>query len=363
MAQEHQKPVHIALTGGGSAGHVSPNLALIKLLAQDPEGDEVRLSYFGSYKGIEREMIASADPAVDRYIPIASGKLRRYFSWQNFIDPLFIIWGCLQVFWVMLWDRPRVLFSKGGFVAVPVVVAAWVLRVPVLIHESDRTMGLANKICARFAKVVCTAYEETPAPRKQWTGSPLRPELFDGDRARGLEFAGLPGSKPILLVMGGSLGAQGINKVIRDGLTDLTATHSIIHICGADHVDPALEGRPSYRQFGFVGAELPDLFAAADLVVSRAGANTLAELIALKLPHILVPLPTTGSRGDQIDNAALAEQSGTSLVIVEADLTPQSLRLAMNDLNIRRDALLEAMAKRTPPGAAQTIKRLIFGHI
>lgn len=329
MPQTEKKTKNlIAFAGGGSAGHVTPNLPLIAHM-QDAGKDVI---YFGTPNGIEREIIEDANIP---YRAVPSGKLRRYFSVQNFLDPFIIVWGIVVATFAMLRKRPYLLFSKGGFAAVPPVIAAWLLRIPVVIHESDRTPGLTNKICSRFAKRICVSYEDSPIlgdPRVVLTGSPVRESLFHGMQDKGLALTGFTGDRPVLLCFGGSLGAKAINQALRDGLDDLTARFDVIHVAGAGNLDPSLTGRAHYWQAEFVRDEFADLLALADIAISRAGANAIAELGALRIPALLIPLPLDQSRGDQIENAALAKAQGTSHVMMEADMTASSLVAAVAEL-------------------------------
>jgi UDP-N-acetylglucosamine--N-acetylmuramyl-(pentapeptide) pyrophosphoryl-undecaprenol N-acetylglucosamine transferase len=336
------KTKKILFTGGGSAGHVTPNLALIKKFQQ--EGWEV--NYIGSQTGIEKEIITKlAIP----YYAIATGKLRRYFSWQNFIDPWKIIFGIIQAFILIRKLKPNAVFSKGGFVAFPVVVAAWINRIPTIIHEADLTIGLANRLCLPFATKICVAFPETIAQIKNKekaiiTGIPIREDFFRGSVERGRTICGFTSDKKILLVFGGSLGADQINKVVRQLLPNILERFQIVHVCGEGKIDPNCN-YTGYRQFAYLHEEFPDILAAADLVISRSGANSLYELIALRKPNILIPLAKTASRGDQILNAKYCAERGFSVVIFQEQLTPELLleKIALVEKN--RDVMIEAIKK------------------
>ena len=346
----------IVLTGGGTAGHVSPNLALIPRLLQ--EGYEI--DYIGTEKGIEREMIARV-PQV-HYHAVKSGKLRRYFSWQNFTDPFRVVAGAVQSARLMGKLKPDVVFSKGGFVSVPVVFGAWLHHIPVVCHESDLTPGLANKLCRPFARKFATTFPECAAalgPKAEMTGTPLRPELFDGSRAKGLALLGFTGTKPVLLMMGGSLGAQSVNKVLREALPDLLLSFDLSHICGKGNLAPELEGTPGYKQLEFVDKELPDILATADLVLSRAGSNALCEFQALGKPMLLVPYPKGASRGDQILNAQSLEKRGLCRVLLQENLTRASLTAALNRLWADREQLEEALRKAPPADGTRRVLEMI----
>lgn len=346
----------IVLTGGGTAGHVSPNLALIPRLLQ--EGYVI--DYIGTEKGIEREMIARV-PQV-HYHAVKSGKLRRYFSWQNFTDPFRVVAGAVQSARLMGKLKPDVVFSKGGFVSVPVVFGAWLHHIPVVCHESDLTPGLANKLCRPFARKFATTFPECAAalgPKAEMTGTPLRPELFGGSRAKGLALLGFTGTKPVLLMMGGSLGAQSVNKVLREALPDLLPRFDLCHICGKGNLAPELEGTPGYKQLEFVDKELPDILATADLVLSRAGSNALCEFQALGKPMLLVPYPKGASRGDQILNAQSLEKRGLCRVLLQENLTRASLTAALNRLWADREQLEEALRKAPPADGTRRVLEMI----
>jgi UDP-N-acetylglucosamine--N-acetylmuramyl-(pentapeptide) pyrophosphoryl-undecaprenol N-acetylglucosamine transferase len=348
----------VLFTGGGSAGHVTPNIALFpQLLA---EGCDIH--YIGTKDGIERGMIEGR--AGVTYHAISSGKLRRYFSWKNFTDPFRVIAGVAQAEKIIRDVKPDAVFSKGGFVSVPVAVAAKTLRVPVVTHESDYTPGLANKINARFADKVCVTFEDTlrhVGAKGVHTGTPIRPELYAGKREKGLEFLGFTGEKPVLLVMGGSLGAAAINDAVRKELGALTRTYDIAHLCGKDKVDAKLRCEQCYRQYEFIGAELPDVFAATDLIVSRAGANAVFEFLALSKPALLIPLPLSASRGDQILNAGYFARKGYSMVLEQEKLTGETLLDAVNDLYDRRLSFIATMSREPLADGTDEVLAVIRG--
>lgn len=330
----------IILTGGGSAGHVTPNLALLpQLLA---EGIEVH--YIGTADGIERTILSERKDVT--YHIISSGKLRRYFSWKNFTDPFRVMRGLFQARRVMREVKPAAVFSKGGFVSVPVVIAAHGKHIPVVTHESDYTPGLANKINAKFADKICVTFEDTLAhvgAKGVHTGTPIRPELYQGDKERGLAFLGFNDKKPVLLIMGGSLGASAVNDAVRAALPKLLISYDIVHLCGKGKVEERLN-QPGYRQFEYVNEELPDVLAATDVVVSRAGANAVFEFLALSKPALLIPLPRSASRGDQILNAGYFARKGFAMVLEQESLTPETLLDAVNDLYDRRLSFIATMS-------------------
>ena len=331
----------IVLTGGGTAGHVTPHMSLIpRLMAAGYD-----IHYIGTERGIEHEMIARI-PGVTYHV-VRSGKLRRYFSLQNFTDPFRVIHGAWTSVWLMRRLKPDVCFSKGGFVSVPVVVGAWLAHVPTVCHESDLTPGLANRISAKFVDRIATTFAECASalgPKATMTGTPLRPSLFQGSHEKGLALAGLPGKKPVLLMTGGSLGAQSVNACLRACLPALLPQMEVLHLCGRGNLDPTLNGLAGYAQVEFLGEEMADALAAADIVLSRAGSNTLSELLALGKPMLLVPYPLSASRGDQIKNARSFEKRGLARVLPQERMTPETMTEAVLSLLHDRAGLREALA-------------------
>ena len=346
----------IVLTGGGTLGHVTPHLALIPHLKQI--GYEIH--YVGTEKGMEAAKIQSVPGVI--YHAVKSGKLRRYFSWQNFTDPFKVLAGAVQSAALMGKIKPDVVFSKGGFVAVPVVFGAWLNRIPVVCHESDLTPGLANKLCKPFAKRIATTFPECAkalGDKAEMTGTPLRPELFSGSRAKGLSLFGFDGSKPVLMMMGGSSGAQAVNKALRDALPQLTGKFDVAHICGKGNLDKELENTPGYTQVEFLDADLPDALAACDLVLSRAGANALCEFQALGRPLLLVPYPKGASRGDQILNAQSYEKRGLCRVLLQENMTAETLVAALESTWADREALTAAVKAAPPADGTKRVLELI----
>ena len=346
----------ILLTGGGTAGHVTPNIALLPGLQE--LGYEI--SYMGSYDGIEKKLIEEFQIP---YYGISSGKLRRYFDPKNFTDPFKVLKGYGEARSIIKKLKPDVLFSKGGFVSVPVVLAARHFHIPTIIHESDLTPGLANKLCIPSAWKVCCNFPETlqylPADKAVLTGSPIRQELLKGDPVRALQFTGLTPDKPVILVMGGSLGAAAVNEAVRSILPRLLKDLHVIHLCGKGKIDPSLNGLSGYVQYEYIKGELKDLFALSDVVLSRAGANAICELLALRKPSLLIPLPAASSRGDQILNARSFEKQGFSMVLEEENITPDSLLEAVRTLYENRSGLSAAMAASRQTDSIQTILSLI----
>lgn len=346
----------IVLTGGGTAGHVTPNLALIPVLKE--HGYEIQ--YLGSYHGIEKELIEKEGIP---YTGISSGKLRRYFSLKNFSDPFRILKGYSQACRFLKKEKPDVIFSKGGFVSVPVVLAAKHLHIPAIIHESDMTPGLANKLCIPSARKVCCNFPETmkylPAGKAVLTGSPIRRELLNGSPLAGYQFTGFSSEKPVLLIIGGSLGSVKVNQAVRSILPELLKTWQVVHLCGKGNLDLSLDSLDGYVQYEYISSELKDLFAMSDLMISRAGANSICEILALRKPNILIPLSAAASRGDQILNANSFKKQGFSEVIQEEELTDTALLSLINQVYSHRQDYIHAMNKSKTADAIGTIVQLI----
>ncbi|WP_072524378.1 undecaprenyldiphospho-muramoylpentapeptide beta-N-acetylglucosaminyltransferase [Clostridium sp. Marseille-P3244] len=346
----------IILTGGGTAGHVTPNIALIPGLRE--LGYDIQ--YIGSYNGIEKELI---EPFGIPYHGISSGKLRRYFSVKNFTDPFRVVKGFSEARKLIKDLKPDVIFSKGGFVSVPVVLAGKKCKVPVIIHESDMTPGLANKIAIPSAVKVCCNFPETldclPKGKAILTGSPIRQELLSGNKIAAMDLCGFTADKPVILVIGGSLGSVIVNNAVRQGLPKLLEDFQIIHLCGKGKTDESLKDTKGYCQFEYVKDELRDIFALSDIVISRAGANAICELLALRKPNLLIPLSANASRGDQILNARSFERQGFSMVLEEENLTEDSLVRAVHDLYDNRGTFIDSMRDSKQQDSINTILSLI----
>lgn len=331
----------IVLTGGGTAGHVTPNIALIPALKE--QGYEI--SYIGSYNGIEKKLIEEMNIP---YYGIATGKFRRYFDVKNLTDPFRVIKGMFQAKKLLKELKPDVVFSKGGFVSVPVVRAAGKCHIPAICHESDMTPGLANKLSSKYAAKICCNFPEAvaniPNGKGILTGTPIRKELLSGDKIAGLNLCGFNTEKPVLMIIGGSLGALHVNEAIRRIIPELIRRYQVIHVCGKGKVDKSFYNTTGYYQFEYVNTELKDLFAAADIVVSRAGANVICELLAMKKPNLLIPLPASASRGDQILNANSFKKQGYSEVLEEENMTNDNLLDAINKLYENREKYIETMS-------------------
>lgn len=350
------KKKHIVFTGGGTLGHVMPNLPLIEHYQQ--QGWNV--SYIGSKKGEEREKIETLGI---RYYAIRTGKLRRYFDWQNFLDIFNVLIAILQSFFILLKIRPNVLFSKGGYVALPPVVGAWLMRVPIVIHESDMTPGLTTKLSKRFARKICVSFQNAAKyfdkSKVHWTGLPVRNLVFEADRMRGLEVSGFDGTRPILLTFGGSLGAEFLNTIIREQVRNSTlAAYDVINICGKEKLDNSM-AFANYVQFESLADDFLHIMKAADLVITRGGATSLFELLAMQKLHIIVPLSKRASRGDQIHNARYFSDLGVSSFIEEEDYTWDELQQLMANTLDNKTAVLDKIEQLEFANATQKVIAVI----
>lgn len=344
------------MTGGGSAGHVTPNLALVPRLKK--LGYEIE--YIGTKDGIERKIV---EEEKIKYHIIASGKFRRYFDIKNFTDPFKVVKGIFQAILIMRRVKPNIVFSKGGFVSVPVVIAAHLSKIPVIAHESDITPGLANKLTAPYCTKICVTFPESVKSMKDnkvvLTGTPIREELLSGSRVLGRKICDLDETKPSLLIIGGSLGSKCINDAVRKVISKLLAKYNVIHICGKGNIDEKLKDIRGYKQFEYVSEELPHIMNAADIVISRAGANVIFELLALKKPNLLIPLSKKSSRGDQILNAASFEKSGYSIVIQEEELDEKVLVNKLDELYRNKDKYINNISSSPMQNGVNEIIKLI----
>lgn len=350
------KKKKIILTGGGSAGHVTPNLALIPKLRE--LGYEVQ--YIGTKDGIEKSIIENEKI---KYHVISSGKLRRYFDVKNFTDPFKVLKGMWQAKKIIKKEKPNIVFSKGGFVSVPVVIGGYLNRVPVIAHESDITPGLANKLSIPYCTKVCVTFPESlkniKGNKGVLTGTPIREELFAGKREEGIKICGFKENKPILLIIGGSLGSKFINDSVRSIISKILKEFNVIHICGKGNLDEKLNNTEGYKQFEYVKEELPHFMNAADIVISRAGANVIFELLALKKPNLLIPLSKKSSRGDQVLNAASFKEAGYSVVLEEEELTSESLLKELKMLYKNKDKYIKVMEESPVQNGVDNIIKLI----
>lgn len=346
----------IILTGGGTAGHVTPNLALCPELQKN--GFEIH--YIGSYQGMEKDLVEKAGIS---YSGISSGKLRRYFDVKNFTDPFRVVKGYFEARHLIKKLKPDVVFSKGGFVAVPVVMAANRAGIPVISHESDMTPGLANKLSLPFCTKICCNFPETlsylPEDKAILTGCPIREDLLTGNRESGFHLTGFSSSKPVLLIIGGSLGSVKVNQAVRSILPDLLKDYQVVHLCGKGNLDETLTSMPGYVQYEYMSDPLKHLFAMADIVISRAGANAICELLALQKPALLIPLSAAASRGDQILNAKSFQKQGFSEVLEEENLTSETLYQAVSSLYQNRETYIQAMKNSNQSNAVSRVVSLI----
>ncbi|MGH1337881.1 MAG: undecaprenyldiphospho-muramoylpentapeptide beta-N-acetylglucosaminyltransferase [Aureispira sp.] len=350
------RPKRLVFTGGGTLGHVMPNLPLI----EHYQKEGYTIHYIGSKKGEEREFI---EARAINYHPIRTGKLRRYFDWQNFLDVFNVLLGIIQSFFVLLRLRPSVLFSKGGYVALPVVVAAWLLRVPIVIHESDRTPGLTTRLSKRFASRICVSFQYATkyfdANKVEWTGLPVRTAIFNASRARGLSVTGFKGDRPILLVFGGSLGAGFLNELVRTHLTTpWLAEFDVVNICGEDKIAHNLD-YVNYKQFEKLGSEFIEVMQAADIVLTRGGATSLFELLAMKKPHVIIPLSKAVSRGDQVHNARYFSELNVSTFIEEENANWEAVQALLQESYKNRETLVQSMEQLEFAQATQKVIEVI----
>jgi UDP-N-acetylglucosamine--N-acetylmuramyl-(pentapeptide) pyrophosphoryl-undecaprenol N-acetylglucosamine transferase len=343
----------VAFAGGGTAGHVFPGLAVAARLGRP-------IVWIGSSRGVEKQLVAEAGV---QFHGIPAGKLRRYLSLRNLTDIVRTVAGVVASLRVLRRVKPSLLFSKGGFVSVPPVVAAWMRGIPVWTHESDFDPGLATRINMRFCEKVLVSFPETmndlPAAYREKavvTGNPVRAALYAADPPRGRAFVGSPPGTPLLLVIGGSLGSSFLNALIQAGLPRLLPRFFVVHQMGAREYAPAV--KRNYYPAAFFREELPDILAASDLVISRAGANTLAEIAALGKPSLLVPLPSSSSRGDQVRNAELFRTRGAAIVLSEDEATPDALITAVESLFESPERLAEMGRRAATLGAGRPDKTI-----
>lgn len=350
----------IIMTGGGTAGHVTPNLALIPKLKEN--GFEIK--YIGSIDGIEKEIITQNNIP---FFGISCGKLRRYFDMKNFTDPFKIMKGVAQAIKILSKEKPDIIFSKGGFVAVPVVIAASIKRIPVVAHESDMTPGLANKMSAPFCNKLCVTFRESlnyiKGNKGVLTGSPIREEILHGDKASGKKICGFTDNKEVLFIMGGSLGSRLINEEIRKNLDELLKEFNLIHICGKGNTDKNLINKKGYKQFEYVNEELPDFMMTADYIISRAGANSIFEFLALKKPTLLIPLSKKVSRGDQILNSRSFKKEGYSLMLEEEEIKKDVLYKKILELKSKKIELINNMERSQAKNGVEAIIEVLLESI
>lgn len=341
----------IVLTGGGTAGHVIPHLAILPYLKNDFDN----VYYIGSVGGMEKNIV---DNVGLKYYSVPCAKLVRKITCKNLAIPFTLFKGVIAAGKILDELKPNVVFSKGGYVALPVVIAAHKRAIPVIAHESDYSLGLANRISAKFCDKVLTSFPAAAKSVKNGvlTGAPLKNSLFTASRAEGLKTFGLSGKKPVILATGGSLGAKAINSAIRGALNELLQKFDVLHVCGKGNLS-------GIKKDGYVELEFTDkmenAFACANLCVSRAGSNTIFEMAALKKPMLLIPLPKTVSRGDQILNAEYFQSQGYAEILRQEDLTPQTLVKAASRLYLNRFDYAKSFAAHPVKNAARDVANIL----
>lgn len=366
----------VAFTGGGTGGHIYPGLAVaeqFKSVCKENADISSKIIWIGSSKGMDKRIVES-NSIVDKFYGIPSGKLRRYFSFRNVLDVFKIFAGFFTVFFILLKNKPAVLFSKGGFVSVPPCFAAKILGIPVYTHECDFSPGLATKLNTKAATKVLLSYKQTEEfflgknkEKLVVTGNPVRPAFYSASAKKGREFLGLEEKtdKPVLVVIGGSLGAKQINELIYQNIDFLCEHFIVVHQTGTGNEVAITEklANDSYKPYSFIYGEMPDVLAAADIILSRAGANSLWECAVLKKPMVLVPLCGSGTRGDQVENAKFFEENNAAMVLLGDDADSEHLKNALTKMldKTTRKAFADScsnMVDKIPP--ARKIADLIF---
>ena len=345
----------IILTGGGTAGHCTPNIALIPYLLK--RFDEIY--YVGSFSGIERKMVEKENIT---YFPITTVKLERKITPSNLTIPFKLLKGINDAEKIIKQIKPDLVFSKGGFVSVPLVIAAHKNKIPVICHESDYSFGLANKISLKYCDKMITSFPETAEGVKKATyiGSPIRNNLINIKKDYSKFY--FDGSKPVLLVFGGSLGSVAINKGIREGLDELLETFDIIHICGKKGLDKKLKNKKGYFQTEFL-FNISDALSITSVCVARAGANSLFELLSLKIPCVVIPIPKGISRGDQEQNALYFQKLGLITVLPQSALTGVSINTAVNSVYENRLQIKENFKNSPINDKSSIIASLLFSYL
>lgn len=373
---------NVVFTGGGTGGHIYPGLAVADEFREICKENKKECSIFwiGSSKGMDRNIVEKSGSA-DKFYGIPSGKFRRYFSFENFIDCFKIIGGIIASFFLLLKLRPAVVFSKGGFVSVPPCFAAKFLGIPVFTHECDFSPGLATRLNSKFASKILLSYKETEnyfgkdkKSRLVVTGNPVRPAFYTADKKRGMDFLQLNkenSTKPILFVAGGSSGAMQINKLVTENLDFLCKHFIVVHQTGGakagfdeDAVSAPTEG--IYKHYPFIYGEMPDVLACADVILSRAGANSLWECAVLGKPMVLVPLCGASTRGDQVENATFFENVGAALVLVGEEVSGENLKIALEkmlDKSFRETCGIKAKELTGQKRPARNIGTLVFNEV
>ena len=366
----------VFFTGGGTGGHIYPGLAVadeLRLLAKE-NGRSLTIGWIGNSKGVDKKIVekavdGSGNRTADNFYGIPSGKLRRYFSMKNFSDLFWIAGGFFKAYHILRREKPSVLFSKGGFVSVPPCLAARFLKIPVFTHECDFTLGLANRINFKSAKTMFVSYEETrnrlpegERGRVVVTGNPVRPVFYETKPEKGLEFLGVKneaaGGKPVLLVLGGSSGAKQINELVYSNIEWLCERFTVVHqtglVNGDENKSEELTAKfgDSYKPYNFIYDEMPNVVSAADIILSRAGANSICEAAVLLKPMVLVPLCGNGTRGDQVDNAKFFQEQGAAEMLLGEEADNDHLQKALDNM------ILQENRKKY----ADNLKKLVEGQ-
>lgn len=362
--------IKIAFAGGGTGGHIYPGLAVADELRNlcRKNNKKIKIYWIGNSRGMDKDIVSKnvdsyGEKSADVFYGIPSGKLRRYLSFKNFLDLFKIFAGFVSSFFILLKIKPDVLFSKGGFVSVPPCISAKLLKIPVYTHECDFTPGLATRINSKSAKHILLSYEETKnylsdfAKKKSIvTGNPVRPVFYSADAEKGKKFLGIENNtKPVLLVVGGSLGARQINDLIKENIQWLCENFIVVHQTGAKNVDDAYiensseEIKNNYKPYAFIYKEMPDVIAVSDIVLSRAGANSIWECAVLHKPMVLIPLCGSGTRGDQEDNAGFFEKSDSAVVLARENANAENLKKQLTILldESKRNKFAEGCKKLT----------------
>lgn len=376
----------ICFTGGGTGGHIYPGLAVLDELRVKFQENNISLYtiWIGCSKGMDKNIVSKAkdmknQPCVNKFYGIPSGKLRRYFSLKNFFDIFKIIGGFFTSLIIMVKEKPAVLFSKGGFVSVPPCLAAKILKIPVYTHECDFTLGLANKINLKSASKMFVSYEETKNLLSQndkkkviVSGNPVRPVFYNADIQQGFNFLGIKNkSKPILLVVGGSSGARQINQLVYDNIDFLCENFIVVHQTGLvnttqEKSQELVQNYSDYHPYDFIYEQMPNVVAASDIVMGRAGANSIWEAAVLLKPMLLIPLCGHGTRGDQIDNAKFFEEKKAAKVLIGQEASKERLVVSLKELLDEKNRLelqnnLKQMIGNKKP--ANIIAEYIFENI
>ena len=345
-----KKKIVIAFAGGGTGGHIYPGIAIADELKKfSNESTEIEIHWIGNSKGMDSAIIEknllSLGGSISCFHGIPCGKLRRYFSLKNFTDFFKIFAGFIKSFFILKKIKPDFLFSKGGFVSVPPCAAAALLKIPYFTHECDFTPGLATRINSKKASKILISYEETKKYFNDFqkkkcivTGNPVRPAFYNDSSEAGKKFLGIDNGckKNILLILGGSLGANQINNLVIECLDELKKDFIVVHQTGKkfaqENHDIMAFGDDNYKPYEFIFNEMVSVIQSADIIISRAGANSLWECAVCSKPMILIPLCGAGTRGDQVDNAEYFANRGAAIALTGKDATKENLLDALSEM-------------------------------